>query len=329
MAVSLAYYPSGRAIASSTTSHATSVSTTSTSELVAIKAARWSSNVQVTFPSTGSWTFSSNGLPDATLPTYYAVPDFVGTAVPTAATSKVVTSASLEQSRKDSYTLPTAPQYTAKTTTTALGPIGVTVNGAVFFNAYEANSSTVALASNFTLTQDGHTGSFVDRCNGHFTPEPSAIYHYHGLPSCIVHHIATGKAASSPALLGFAFDGFGIYDDVAEGGHVVKPSQLDACNGIFSPVPGYPHGVYHYVMLDVRTSRSSIGCFHGIVSSAYTAALRSELSPGRVGRAERGGTASTTGAVTSATARALAADPVTDAILIAELKATGIESWCS
>jgi hypothetical protein len=89
-------------------------------------------------------------------------------------------------------------------------------------------------------------------------------------------------ASKKPVILGFAFDGFGIYDNVAMNGRVIPVSSLDACNGIFSPVPGYPHGVYHYVLENVKGARSSIGCFHGVVSSSYTEALESLLSGTKV-----------------------------------------------
>lgn len=300
------------------------------SELVAVTSARWSSNVHISYPKSGAWTFASNGLPDSTLPTYYAVPTFVGPAIPTPGTARVVTSASLEQPRQVTFTLPVTPQYTAKATTTALGPIGVTVNGALFFNAYEANGSTVALASNFTVTQNGHTGVFVDGCNGHFTPAPSLVYHYHGLPGCIVRSLTRGKSTRSPTLLGFAFDGFGIYDNVAEGGGTVKPKALDACNGIFSPVPGYPHGIYHYVVLDVPNKQSSIGCYHGVVSSAYTDALRTEVSSGTGanGALNSPMSASVASLPPMPTAQSLAADPTMDVILIADLRRTGFDDWC-
>ena len=61
-------------------------------------------------------------------------------------------------------------------------------------------------------------------------------------------------------------------------GTKVPVSALDACNGIFSPVPGYPHGIYHYVLENVKGVRSSIGCYHGVVSSAYTEALEIDLN---------------------------------------------------
>ena len=73
-----------------------------------------------------------------------------------------------------------------------------------------------------------------------------------------------------------------IYDNVAMNGKRFRSTALDACNGIFSPVPGYPHGVYHYVLENVKGARSSIGCYHGVVSSAYTQALESLLGAGSV-----------------------------------------------
>lgn len=85
-------------------------------------------------------------------------------------------------------------------------------------------------------------------------------------------------AAKKPVVLGFAFDGYGIYDNVAMNGSTIPVSALDAGNGIFSPVPGYPRGVYHYVLENVKGARSSIGCYHGVVSSAYTRALEDDLS---------------------------------------------------
>jgi len=88
--------------------------------------------------------------------------------------------------------------------------------------------------------------------------------------------------------LGFAFDGYGIYDNIAMNGKTIGVSQLDACNGIFSPVPGYPQGVYHYVLENIKGARSDIGCYHGVVSSAYTHALEATLgettSPSSAGR---------------------------------------------
>jgi hypothetical protein len=132
------------------------------------------------------------------------------------------------------------------------------------------------------------------------------------------------RAARQPVILGYAFDGYGIYDNVAMDGAVIRVSSLDACNGIFSPVPGYPRGVYHYVLEDVKGARSSIGCFHGIVSSAYTHALQSLLDPGRNLFSTTGSTNSTS----RATAESLAANKDEDALLRTMITLSGRTAYC-
>lgn len=45
------------------------------------------------------------------------------------------------------------------------------ISGAILFNPYEGDGTTVAMSSNFTITNsDGITASFVDKCAGHPTP---------------------------------------------------------------------------------------------------------------------------------------------------------------
>jgi hypothetical protein len=266
------------------------------SEVTAIKKVHWTSNVAISYGN-GSWTFTSNGLPSSSfVATNYAVPSNPFDV--SAAGASIHSSASILQDQNYTYTLPSTPKYTSTTTATNQGPIGVLLDGAALYNPYEANHSTVATADNFVATANGVSASFLDDCDGH--PGPGGQYHYHGLPTCLVAY-ATGTAervssvtstsgkttasvneddvaAKRPVILGFAFDGFGIYDNVAMNGSLVGVTKLDVCNGIFSPVPGYPHGVYHYVLENVKGPRSSIGCYHGVVSSAYTRALEDDLS---------------------------------------------------
>jgi hypothetical protein len=96
-------------------------------------------------------------------------------------------------------------------------------------------------------------------------------------------------------------------------------SSLDSCNGIFSPVPGYPHGVYHYVLENVKGARSSIGCYHGVVSSAYTQALESVLG-GVVTRS--------LDAHAPASAYTLAANKSEDTLLLTMLRLSGLAHYC-
>ena len=283
-------------LADAVTKASTDRATTPQSEAVAVKHVRWTSNVNVLYED-GSWTFTSEGIP----PSHFVASDYAVPSNPfdvSAAGASVHASASILQDQHYDYTLPLTPKYSKTVTDTNQGPIGIMLDGAALYNPYEANHSTVATADNFVATQDGVTASFLDDCDGH--PGPGGQYHYHGLPECLVAY-ATGAspvvqsvtstngattaavdennaASERPVILGFAFDGYGIYDNVAMNGTTVPVSALDACNGIFSPVPGYPHGVYHYVLENVKGVRSSIGCYHGVVSSAYTQALEIDLS---------------------------------------------------
>jgi hypothetical protein len=303
------------------------------SEVAAVKRVHWTSNVTVSYGK-GSWTFASNGLPASNfVATNYAVPS--NPFAVSADGASIHSSASILQDQNYDYTLPSTPKYRATTTTTNQGPIGFLLDGAALYNPYEANHATVATADNFVATANGVSASFLDDCDGH--PGPGGQYHYHGLPTCLVAY-ATGSseqvssvtstsggtttsvnednaAAKRPVILGFAFDGFGIYDNVAMNGSVIGVSKLDACNGIFSPVPGYPHGVYHYVLENVKGARSSIGCYHGVVSSAYTRALEGDLTGSR-----DSSTAHSQVSPRPATAESLAANVGEDDLLVEMLR---------
>jgi hypothetical protein len=317
---------------------ATFRATTPQSEYAALLRVEWTSNVSVKYAK-GSWTFVSDGVP----PSNFVATDYAVPANPfnvSAAGARVIASASVLQDQHYDYTLPLIPKYSKTVTTTNQGPIGVLLDGAALYNPYEANHATVATSDNFVVTQNGATASFLDDCDGH--PGPGGQYHYHGLPSCLVDYATGGTAsvasvtdtsgatsapvnednakASRPVILGFAFDGYGIYDNIAMNGRTVPVSALDSCNGIFSPVPGYPQGVYHYVLENVKGVRSSIGCYHGVVSSAYTRALQEELD------GVSGVTLETIPA--EATATSLAANAGEDKFLATMLRLRGISKDC-
>ena len=269
--------------------------TTPQSEAAAVKNMKWTANVTVT-TSGSSWTFRSPGIPSSQfVAAYYAVPQ--NPLAVSAAGATLTPSSTAIKNRNYNYTLPLTPTWSTTTTAAPLGPIGVMLDGAVLYNPFEAGpAKTPALSDNFTVTQNGNTGSFLDSCNSH----PNQMdFHYHGLATCLVEY-ATGQsvsvgpvtsstgsttaavsetnaAAKKPVELGFAFDGYAIYDNIAMNGSTIPVASLDACNGIFSAVPGYPQGIYHYVLENVKTSQSSINCFHGVVSSAYTQALKNAL----------------------------------------------------
>ena len=312
------------------------------SEALAVKDVKWTSNV-VTTTGPGSWTFKSDGRPASRfVATNYAVPS--NPLNVSSAGASVIASATVLSDQNYDYTLPLTPVYAKKVTAANQGPIGVLLDGAALYNPYEANHSTIATSDNFVATVGATSASFLDSCDGH--PGPGGQYHYHGLPVCLVSYATGGSvsvtsvsdisgqatsavrevnvASRRPVVLGFAFDGFGIYDNVAMNGQTIPVSSLDACNGIFSPVPGYPHGVYHYVLENVKGVRSSMGCFHGVVSSSYTQALENSLGGG----SRSASRTESTFASAPATAFSLAANANQDAFLLTMLRLSGRARDC-
>ena len=207
---------------------------------VAMNAA-WGSNVSVSVDG-DTLIITSDGLPD-----HGSLDDYAlfggGTA---GASANPVT---LE--------LPLVPEASSAQTATSLGAIGIAVSGAVFFNPYEGDGTTVALDDNF-LDDDGNP--FIDDCNGHPIPD-SGQYHYHGIPTCISDVIDT--AGEHSRLVGYLLDGFPIYGPNDEGG--AAPSDLDACLGHFGPTPEFPEGVYHYHTSDSSPYISP--CYAGVVDT--------------------------------------------------------------
>ena len=226
-----------------------------------LKATKWASVVKAHHTST-SVVMSTTDIPNHKRASYYAVPD-AGVIVPTASTAHVMKDPTKAQSL--SFTIPTKPSYTAKVTDSSLGSIGLMISGAVLYNPYEEDGTTVVLASNFSLTQaDGTKVWFVDHCNGHPTPM-GGMNHYHAGSSCVISQV---DATAGPShLIGVALDGFPIHGPRDSNGQTVPVASLDRCNGIESPTPEFPNGIYHYVLPNTTDATSSIRCFHGAVDA--------------------------------------------------------------
>ena len=235
------------------------------STAAALATASWGSNVTVTIAD-GMLRYVSDGIPNHPRQKEYALPA-AGGAVPTAATA--VAQADPTRSQSYDFKITTTPVLADSPTPASLGTIGVMISGAALFNPYEGDGTTVAIASNFTVPgSDGKPVAFLDSCNGH--PNPMGAYHYHGLPTCVT---ATVDKEGGPShIIGVAFDGFPIYGDRDITGAVIPASRLDQCNGITSETPEFPEGIYHYVLLDVADSTSSIKCFSGVVDPSLTKA---------------------------------------------------------
>lgn len=102
-----------------------------------------------------------------------------------------------------SFRLPLSPTLATTYTTSALGQVGVMINGVVFYNPTDAMSW-----QNMNIW---HQNAFVsvgiglDPCGGH--PGPSGAYHNHPRPKCIY----TESTTAHSKIVGYAFDGFPVY----------------------------------------------------------------------------------------------------------------------
>lgn len=132
----------------------------------------------------------------------------------------------IEQSA--TFKIPVNPKIDAAHAATPLGPIGIALNGVVFFNQYAGPSQP--LTSEIT--------SF-DKYYGH--PQQSGMYHYHVEPL----YLTTIKFTKS-GLLGFLLDGFPVYGPQEEDGTIVSNSMLDDYHGHTHKTVDYPSGTYHY-----------------------------------------------------------------------------------
>ncbi|HWI20010.1 MAG TPA: YHYH protein [Vicinamibacterales bacterium] len=137
------------------------------------------------------------------------------------------------------FRITTSPAAAASTSDTPLGPIGISVNGVVFYNQYAAGRQP--------LTSE--IVSF-DRYNGH--PNPNNQYHYHFEPLAIT-------SSSRSRLIGVLLDGFPVYGPIDSDGST--PTNLDGCNGHTAVTADFPSGIYHYHSTSAVPYIS--GCYRG------------------------------------------------------------------
>jgi hypothetical protein len=261
VAMTLAACSGGSSAPSAATAHSTASGAASTSTESVLQGATWASTVSLSF-SDGLVNVKANGIPNHDRPSKYALPND-GVMVPGESSAHIGDDPTKAQDYD--FSIPTTPVYSTTTTAAPLGSIGMIISGAVLFNPYEGDNSTVAMSSNFYLTDtDGTKVYFVDACSGH--PTPVGEYHYHAVSSCVTKQVDTSTGPSH--LIGVALDGFPIYGSRDIAGHEIAASSLDECNGITSVTPEFPDGIYHYVLPNTTDETSSIRCFHGEVDSA-------------------------------------------------------------
>jgi YHYH protein len=124
------------------------------------------------------------------------------------------------------FRIPLNPKEAGTKSATPGGPIGISLNGVVFFNQYAA--------MNAPLTNEING---FDQYGGH--PQQQGQYHYHLEPTYLT--AAKGKSA----LLGFLLDGFPVYGPV-ENGKTLVSADLDKYHGHTHATTDYPNGIYHY-----------------------------------------------------------------------------------
>jgi hypothetical protein len=265
---------------------AASSSSGSTSLAAVYKAAAWQSAATVTFSGTCSMTVTTTGVPPYHND-YYLAPvssQYPASVAVSPATGTEMALVPYMPAEIDgaSMTFDVCPAKAASTTATSGGPIGYTISGEALYDPYEANGSTPALTDNvsYTFTTSAgvtETASFIDACNSHPTPISGGyMWHHHAIPTCLAAQI---DGTSGPShLLGVALDGYPIYGGRDINGKTIAVSQLDACNGITSPTPEFPNGIYHYVLpIGVTGKQSSMNCFTGSVSSNQVAAAAHDI----------------------------------------------------
>ncbi|HUA09869.1 MAG TPA: YHYH protein [Candidatus Acidoferrales bacterium] len=145
-----------------------------------------------------------------------------------------------------SFTVPANPTAAASPSCTSGGAIGVAMDGAMIYNAFDA-------AGNDAVARE-----IQDSCHGH--PDSSDTYHYHGwLQACVTD---SGSSTQNSSLLGYAADGYGIYGPWYNG-KILTSADLDECHGTTSQVmwDGKLTTIYHYV--STYDFPYTVACYHG------------------------------------------------------------------
>ncbi len=200
------------------------------------------------------------------------------------------------RAHQQSYRMPTQPVWRKTSIPLGRKPFGIALNGVLFdpgtaetFNG-DRRWSKEALSGLINLG--------LDRNNAHV--QPNGSYHYHGSPTGL---LAKLRRRGSPTLLGFAADGFPIYDqwglekgalqssyrlqrgqrpagNAGPGGrysgtytqdyeYVEGLGDLDACNGRKGHTPEFPAGTYYYVITERFPHVPR--CFHGRPDASFKA----------------------------------------------------------
>lgn len=247
------------------------------------RAAAWAQGMSVTFPSTCVMTLWPAPRPRHAVDDFYLAPtSSAGAGLSPGAANPVVSQTAISRMplvlRKyegagvhEPISVNICPSKAPTTTATNNGVIGVLISGASLYKASEIpGHRATALNDNVMYRfkpssgQDKAVG-FLDACGGHPTPANAGnSYHYHGHSECVT--ALVDHPVEPSHLIGVALDGFPIYGDRDMQGQKIDPAQLDGCNGITSPTPEFPSGIYHYVLPSgVTQHHAAMRCYAGHV----------------------------------------------------------------
>jgi hypothetical protein len=92
------------------------------------------------------------------------------------------------------------------------GEVGIAIDGVPIFDGFDAGG------------RDAVAWEVQDACDGH--PQMGGVYHYHDLSPCL-----DDAGDGHSALVGYAYDGFGIFGRRGEDGTELRTRDLDECHG--------------------------------------------------------------------------------------------------
>ncbi len=211
----------------------------------------WDQSKKLTVDGTVSWknakgTFSINGNSRV----------FTGNDLPSAHTTGVFPI----QSSDDAYqydrnpnsiktqtlsiTFPKNPQKSSAANCMG-GEVGISLTGVAIFNGFDAEQ------------RDAPAHELQDSYGGH--PQVSGMYHYHSISAGVE---KLGRQSSNMTLVGYAYDGFGIYGST-ENGKKLTNNNLDECHGHSHRIiwDGTAKTMYHYHATDEFPY--AVSCFKG------------------------------------------------------------------
>jgi hypothetical protein len=158
------------------------------------------------------------------------------------------------------FRFPLVPRKAEVVTRLPMGPIGMSLNGVVFFNPFEMGGKNAV---------EGYDEVWLDSCCGH--PQQTGVYHYHKYPTCVKSPFVDNGQGHSP-IIGFAFDGYPVYGPFESNGiravDLTNGSALDACNGHEDSERGY-----HYHVTPDRFPYI-LGGYAGVVETSNNRQLR-------------------------------------------------------